>query len=436
MKNSKNSNKMMHTATIHISRQFLCRASLLALLPLLLMLTSSVHTALAVEDPATLGTEDTAVGTGALAHEQAGGNYNSAFGYTALFSNTLGIRNTAMGVNALYSNVTGTDNAATGLNALYSNIIGSNNTATGNYSLAFNTSGIQNTAIGWSALYSNSSGKYNTATGLGALHENIQGNNNTATGINVLYHNTGSSNAAFGANALITNDSGHNNTASGFNALNNNTSGSSNTALGSSAGSNLTTGNGNVCIGANVFGVAGDNNTTWIKNVYASVASGRAVYVNADNKIGTLASSRRYKEEIKPINEASETLFSLKPVTFRYKKEIDPSRSRCFGLIAEEVAQVDPELVTPDGEGKPETVRYEAVNAMLLNEFLKEHRKVEQQAGTIAQLKSALTQQGQDLKSIITRQQKQIEAIASDLQKVSAQVRLSRPEPHVVDNRH
>ena len=419
---------MTNTPNINLSHQFLRRASLLVVLPLLLTLTLSARTAFAVEDPATLGTQDTAVGTGALAHEQPGGNYNSAFGYTALFSNTLGIRNTAIGVNALYSNFTGTDNAATGLKALYSNIIGNNNTATGNYSLAFNTNGSQNTAIGWSALYSNNSGNYNTATGLGALHENTQGSNNTGNGINVLYHSTGSNNAAFGANALVNNTSGHNNTATGFNALNTNTSGNSNTALGSSAGSNLTVGNGNVCIGANVFGVAGDNNTTWIKNVYGSVATGRAVYVNADNKIGTLASSRRYKDEIKPMDKASETLFSLKPVTFRYKKAIDPSRARSFGLIAEEVAEKAPELVTLDREGKPETVRYEAVNAMLLNEFLKEHRKVQELETTVAQ-------QQNNFQARIAREEKEIRALTEGLQKVSVQIEMTRSAPRVADTR-
>jgi hypothetical protein len=408
MKNSKNTNKAMNKPNINLRPQFLRRAGLLILLPLLLALTPLAHA----------GPEDTSFGTGALVHEQPGGNYNSAFGFDALFSNTIGIRNTATGVNALYSNFTGDDNTATGLNALYGNVIGSNNTATGNYSLAFNASGTQNTAMGWSALYSNTSGNYNTATGLGALHQNTQGSNNTANGINVLYHSTGSNNAAFGANALINNNSGHNNTATGFNALNNNSTGSSNTALGTSAGSNLTVGNGNVCIGANVFGVAGDSNTTWIKNVYASVATGRAVYVNADNKIGTLASSRRYKEEIKPMDKASETLFSLKPVTFRYKRQVDPARSRCFGLIAEEVAEVDPELVTQDREGKPETVRYEAINAMLLNEFLKEHRKLRELELTVAQ-------QQENFQTRIAQQEKELKALTAGLQKVSARVETS-----------
>ena len=161
-------------------------------------------------------------------------------------------------------------------------------------------------------------------------------------------------------------------------ALASNTTGGDNTALGNEAGSNIT-GNGNVCIGAGVNGFAGESNITRIRNVYESAATDRAVYVTADGRIGTLSSSSRYKEEIKPMNQASETLFALKPVTFRYKKAIDPARVLSFGLIAEEVAQISPELITRDRHGKPQTVRYEAVNAMLLNEFLKEHRKGEQQ---------------------------------------------------------
>ena len=155
-----------------------------------------------------------------------------------------------------------------------------------------------------------------------------------------------------------------------------NNSGSSNVGLGTNAGKNLTTGSGNVCIGAAVLGVAGESNTTRIRNIYSSVASGRAVYVNSDNKIGTLASTRRVKNDIKPMDKASEAVLALKPVSFRYKKEIDASGTLQFGLVAEEVADINADLVTRDSEGKPETVRYEAVNAMLLNEFLKEHREV------------------------------------------------------------
>jgi hypothetical protein len=209
-------------------------------------------------------------------------------------------------------------------------------------------------------------------------------------------------------NALLSNTIGNYNTAIGINALLNN-NGSSNVGLGINAGKNLTTGSGNVCIGAGVLGVAGESNTTRIVNIYSSVASGRAVYVNSDNKIGTLASTRRVKKDIKPMDKASEAVLALKPVSFRYKKEIDASGTLQFGLVAEEVADINADLVTRDSEGKPETVRYEAVNAMLLNEFLKARRQID-------------------------AQQKQIDALTAGLQKVSAQLEASKPAPQVVKN--
>ena len=199
--------------------------------------------------------------------------------------------------------------------------------------------------------------------------------------------------------------------------------------MGFNAGLNLTSGSGNVCIGAGVFGVAGESNTTRIRNVYSSVASARAVYVNSDNKIGTLASSRRFKDEIKPMDKASETILALKPVTFRYKKEIEPNGAIMFGLIAEEVEKVDPDLVTRNDKGKAETVRYDAVNAMLLNEFLKEHRKVEEQQASITELRN-------ELQANAARQQEQIEALTAGLQKVSAQLELKQRAPQTVKNNH
>jgi Chaperone of endosialidase len=238
-------------------------------------------------------------------------------------------------------------------------------------------------------------------------------------------------------NALHSNTTGSFNTADGLDALYANTSGFSNVGIGANAGRSLT-GSGNVCIGVNVYGVAGESNTTRIKNVYSSIASGRAVYVNSDNKIGTLSSSRRFKEEIKPMEQVSEALFALKPVTFRYKKEIDPNGTKQFGLVAEEVARVDPVLLTRDGEGKPETVRYEAVNAMLLNEFLKEHQKVEEQGRELqgqkainAELRSTIAQQQKDIKALVTRQNDQ----DAKIERVNAKVELAKPQPEVVENR-
>ena len=317
------------------------------------------------------------------------GSSNTASGISALESNTTGYGNTANGSWALYINTTGINNTANGTFALYNNADGNSNTANGGFALARNTNGFQNTATGWQALQNNRSGIRNTASGYQALWGNNIGTNNTAEGFQALYHNTGSNNVGLGFNA----------------------------------GNNLTSGSGNVCIGYGVSGVAGESNTTRIKNVYTSVASGRAVYVNSDNKIGTLVSSRRFKDEIKPMEEASEAILALKPVTFRYKKEIEPNGAIMFGLIAEEVEKVDPDLVTRNEKGEAEAVRYEAVNAMLLNEFLKEHR-------TAQELKSNAAKQD----ATIAQQQKQIEALTLGLQRVSAQLEASKPAPQVVNN--
>jgi len=209
--------------------------------------------------------------------------------------------------------------------------------------------------------------------------------------------------------------------------------GSNNVALGFNAGSNLTDGTGNVCIGYNVLGVGGESNTTRISNIYSSVASARPVYINSDNKIGTLVSSRRFKEEIKSMDKASEAILALKPVTFHYKKEIEPNGGVMFGLIAEDVEKVDPDLVTRNDKGEAETVCYEAVNAMLLNEFLKEHRKVEELEATVAQLKSAEAQQ-RDLQATVGKLQAAFKDQAAQIQKVSAQLGVTKPAPQMALN--
>jgi hypothetical protein len=334
---------------------------------------------------------------------------NTAEGQNALLSLTTGTNNTAVGWFSLKTVTTGQYNTAVGAGALAVNTA-SLNTATGAAALWRNTSGYSNTANGALALFSNTTGGGNTANGYQALDSNTEGNGNTANGVQALANNTtGSYNTANGTFALI------------------HTTGNSNTALGDSAGASLTTGNGNVCIGADIFGVAGESNTTRIRNIYASMANGRAVYVNSDSKIGTLVSSRRFKEEIKPMDKASEVLFALKPVTFRYKKEFDAGRAPMFGLVAEDVEQVDPHLVSRNDKGEVETVRYEQINAMLLNEFLKEHRKVEK-----------LTR---DFQATVAQQQKEIQALtaklkeqAAQIQKVSAQVEMSNPKTKVVLN--
>jgi trimeric autotransporter adhesin len=266
---------------------------------------------------------------------------------------------------------------------------------------------------------------------------NTTGSHNTANGFGVLYNNTtGYRNTANGNLALFSNITGHGNTAEGFQALYHNT-GSNNGGLGFNAGNNLTTGSGNVCIAYGVLGVAGESNTTRIRNVCASVASGRAVYVNSGNKLGTLSSSRRYKEEIKPMDKASETIFALRPVSFRYKKEVDAARALSFGLIAEEVAETSPELITRDEKGNPQTVRYEAINAMLLNEFLKEHKRVEEQQSRIDEQQASIA----ELKSTVAQQQKGMEVLtaqlkeqAAQIQKVSAQLELQSAPPSTLAN--
>jgi len=255
-----------------------------------------------------------------------------------------------------------------GVNALFSNTAGGN-TAVGANALRLNTTGFQNTAMGDGALQSNTDATFNTAIGASALTLNTS-DGNTACGNVALFNNTGSNN----------------------------------TALGNGAGTNLTTGNNNIDIGYIVGGVAGESNTirignSDITNTFISGISGTnspggvAVFCNSDGKLGVISSSARFKEDIKPMGKASEAILEFKPVSFRYKKEIDPHGIPEFGLIAEEVEKINPDLIIRDREGKPQTVRYEQVNAMLLNEFLTEHRKVQEQQRQIDSLKVELKEQ-------------------------------------------
>ena len=337
------------------------------------------------------------------------GSYNTALGVGTLLFNVGdqstgdGTQNTAVGTAALLSNTDGFRNTATGFRALFSNTIGTGNTAVGADALLSNTA-VNNTAVGDGALQNNTIGGGNTAVGHSALQSNTSSaNNNTAVGDGALFnHESGGSNTAVGIGALVSHETGSYNTAIGSLSLMSNTTGDYNTALGRMAGGDIT-GSGNVCIGPNVLGVAGANDTTWIANVYDSVATARQVYVNADNKIGTLSSSRRYKEQIEPMDQASETLFALKPVTFRYKKHVDPGQALSFGLIAEEVAEVSSELVTQDRDGNPQTVRYEAVNAMLLNEFLKEHATIKELKKEIAALTAIVEEQAAQILKVNAR---------------------------------
>jgi hypothetical protein len=368
--------------------------------------------------------QNTATGVAALLSNTTG-TQNTASGALALLSNTIGSFNTANGAFALFSNTTGTYNTATGYQALFANTTGGFNTASGDYALGANTTGTLNTAIGYQALFGNSTGTQNTATGYAALARSTA-DSNTAFGFAALaFTTTGFNNTAIGTESLQFNTSGIFNTAIGNQALQNITTGLNNVALGDSAGLNHTGDDGqNIDIGE--LGVAGDNRTTrigasqlraFIAGVYGATASGGTpVYVNSDGQLGTVTSSRRFKDNINAMDEASETILSLKPVTFRYKKEIDPAGTPQFGLVAEEVEKVNPDLVLRDKQGRPYTVRYDAVNAMLLNEFLKEHCKTEK------------------LEVTVVRQQQQIEALTAGLQKVSARLELSKPAPQTVES--
>src|SRR5262245_28294978 len=383
------------------------------------------------------GDFNTFLGEDALLNNTTG-TFNTAVGFNALFANTTGDDNTAVGHNALSSNTTGQFNTAVGWAALSANVAGGGNTAVGDGALEVNTTGSSNTAVGNDALFFNTTGLFNTATGVGALQFSIDGSNNTACGFfasQIGRH--GSNNTAIGYQALRNNNQGADNTALGTNALDNCT-GSNNIAIGSSAGTRIKKADNNIAI-ANV-GVPHESNTirvgnethtnTFIAGINGvTVAGGVGVVIDATGHLGTATSSARYKNDIKPMDKASEAILALKPVTFRYKHDIDPDGIPQFGLVAEEVAKVNPDLVSRDEQGKPYTVRYEAVNAMLLNEFLKEHRTVQEQAATITQLKA-------ELQATAMRQQKQIDALTATVQKVSAQLELSKPATQTVLNSH
>jgi len=378
-------------------------------------------------------------------------NFTTAEGQNALFSLTTGVANTGVGWYSLWSNTDGSYNTATGAGALLfntannntaigaavllSNTTGAANTAVGAAALLNNTTGSSNTATGRSALLANTEGVVNSAFGSSALRSNITGNFNAAMGGEALYSNTtGTFNTAIsGYRALFNNTVGDGNTAVGAFALFNNTSGDNNTGLGREAGENIN-GSGNVCIGEGVLGEAGVDNRTYIRNINTTAqtfSAGVNDYVTvrlSDGRLGhtQVVSSQRYKEDIRPLAAASERLYALKPVSFRLRKQFDPMQALGFGLIAEEVEKVNPALVYRNDKGQVESVRYEMVNAMLLNEFLKEHRKNEAQEATIARL------------------EKQIQALTAGLQQVSTQLtaaspsggglELSKPAPQVVNN--
>jgi hypothetical protein len=361
-------------------------------------------------------------------------NQNTAEGEDPLFSLTTGTDNTALGYHALFIDATSSSNTAVGSTALAGNTSGRENTALGRSALFSNTTGNGNVAIGFSSLVNNTAGSYNIAVGNASLNNHTSGNLNVALGHFAMRDDSdGDDNVAVGYTAMIANISGNRNTAVGNYALQSNTTGEANICIGIFAGRDLTTGSNNIDIG-NV-GKASESKTIRIgnkttqRNTYiagvdgVTVAGGVGVIIDTDGHLGTVTSSERYKEQIKPMDKSSEAILSLKPVTFRYKKRLDPKGIHQFGLVAEQVEKVNPDLVARDDQGKPYTVRYEAVNAMLLNEFLKEHRGV------------------QELKTTVAQQRAQIEALmeavkaqTAQIQKVSDQLTMQAAAPRVVVN--
>ena len=408
----------------------------------------------------TTGVANTAVGWSSLS-SNTDGSFNTGIGTGTLLFNLgnqstgEGVRNTATGAGALLNNSLGSQNTAHGAFALFNNTEGVYNTAIGESTLFFNTIGSGNTAIGVHALYSNSMGGDNTAVGATALPSNTQGSENTAIGSQALLNNTlGLQNTAHGAFALRLNTAGNNNTATGYRALVGNVSGVENTAhghlalanctgsynVGLAGGFNLTNGDFNIDIGND--GEAGESGTIRIGSFCCqsrafiagisgvTVSGGATVYVKSDGQLGTSTSSARFKQDIRNMDKASETLLGLRPVTFRYKPELDPEGIAQFGLIAEEVEQVNPDLVVRDENGNTYSVRYDQVNAMLLNEFLKEHKRVETQQATIAELKITVAKQQKGIEGLAVQLKEQ----ARELQKVSDHIEMSKPITKVALN--
>jgi hypothetical protein len=362
----------------------------------------------------------TAEGCNAL-RNLAGGAGNTALGWLSLFSDVSGNYNTGVGAGALIFN-TADSNTAIGAAALLLNSTGTQNVAVGTNALANNNGGFDNNAVGYFTLFNNTSGNSNNAIGAGALSTNMNGAQNSALGDEVLISNiSGNGNTAVGSDALFGNVTGDNNTAMGLSALNNST-GSSNTALGAFSASGVTTANGVICIGA--LGANVDNSCFigHIRDVATQNADAIPVVIDSNSQLGTMSSSRRFKKEIKPMGTASEAILSFKPVSFHYKR--DSKGTPQFGLIAEEVAEVNSDLVVRDKNGEIYTVRYDAVNAMLLNEFLKAHGKIEEQQAMITQLKT-------ELRTTAAHQQRQIETLTASLEKVRAQIVMKKPSTKV-----
>jgi len=424
----------MKTTTLprkHSTKRSAVRLALL-LIPLALACFAPAPKAQAVCQEGCLTDQNTVLGEDALLDNTD--FQNTAIGFNSLHSQTNG-RNTAIGAYALYTNTSGTFNTAVGGFALYSNVgfccfPGCYNTAIGDFALYGNTTGAVNTAIGNNALGNNTTGNYNTAAGGDALSNNTTGSYNTASGWNALSLNTvGNDNTATGRQALYLNTTGSFNTATGNRALQGNKFGSYNIAVGFRAGELINNSNnidiGNIGVAADSgiirVGTLGRQTGAYVAGISGvTVPQGVGVIIDTNGHLGTTTSSARYKDNVRPIDKASEAILALKPVTFRYKHELDPAGIPQFGLVAEDVEKVNPDLVARDEEGKPYTVRYDAVNAMLLNEFLKEHSKVEKLETTVAQ-------QRKDFEAAVTE-------LKGQIQKMSTQLELSKPARQTVLN--
>jgi len=402
----------------------------------------------------------TAEGLNALKNLTTGAG-NTGVGWYSLFSDTAASFNTGVGAGTLALN-TADNNTAVGAAALLLNATGFNNTGIGSTALLHNNSD-NNTGVGAGALTSNSTGNVNTAIGVGALGSNIDGSGNTATGVlalsanqhspsNTAYgfialqNNLASNNTAMGAGALHLSVAGGNNTAIGFNALGSEVTGISNVAVGSGAlanaihgfniavgadaGINVTTALGVIAIGSSGANVGGSCFIGNIRGVTTSNANAIPVVIDSFGQLGTMSSSQRFKKDIKPMEGTSGSVLDLKPVTFHYKN--DKSNIPQFGLIAEEVAKIDPDLVAHDKDGEIYTVRYDAVNTMLLNEFLKEHKKVEAQGREIVEQKATISELRKEMATFNARLKEQ----DSKLQKVSAQMALEKPAPQTIVDIH
>jgi hypothetical protein len=352
-------------------------------------------------------------------------NFTTAEGCGALNLLTTGAGNTGLGWYALFTDDAGAFNTGVGAGALLSNTSDSN-TAVGAAALLLNATGSLNCAVGTDAMVFNTDGSDNNAFGAFALQNNVSGFFNNAHGRFALTSSTGDENNAFGDDSMFSVTTGSQNTAIGDDSLDDCIDGSSNIAVGDEAGTGIVHGSNIIMIGvsevSSAFGEADD--TTYINHIFGEpvgVGPGQAVFVDSDGVLGFTVSSRRVKHDIKPMDKASEALYALKPVTFKYNS--DKSGMTCFGLIAEDVAEVNPQLVLRDKKGEVSSVRYEQINSMLLNEFLKEHKKVEEQQASISQLKS-------EMQTMVAQLKEQ----AAQIQKVSAQLQVNHPAPQIVVN--